>query len=69
MTDGWTDRRQTMEPAYTISSPGAFGSGELTRTAVKKGSNLIIYMPNDLAHFINTVVNDGTCEDRPHIKF
>ena len=24
-----TDRRRTTEPAYTISSPGAFGSGEL----------------------------------------
>ena len=23
------DGRRTMEPAYTISSPGAFGSGEL----------------------------------------
>ena len=30
-TDGRTtdDRRRTTEPAYTISSPGAFGSGEL----------------------------------------
>ena len=27
--DGRTDGRQTMEPAYTISSPGAFGSGKL----------------------------------------
>ena len=25
-----TDGRRTTEPAYTISSPGAFGSGELT---------------------------------------
>ena len=25
----WTDGRRTTEPAYTISSPGAFGSGEL----------------------------------------
>ena len=24
-----TDGRRTTEPAYTISSPGAFGSGEL----------------------------------------
>ena len=29
-TDGRTDRRTT-EPAYTISSPGAFSSGELKR--------------------------------------
>ena len=29
-TDGrTTDGRRTTEPAYTISSPGAFGSGEL----------------------------------------
>ena len=28
IVDGRTDRRTT-EPAYTISSPGAFGSGEL----------------------------------------
>ena len=27
--DGRTDGRRTTEPAYTISSPGAFGSGEL----------------------------------------
>ena len=26
-----TDGRRTTEPAYTISSPGAFGSGELKR--------------------------------------
>ena len=26
-------------------------------------------MLNDLAHFRNTVVNDGTCENRPQIKF
>ena len=26
----WTDRRTT-EPAYNMSSPGAFGSGELIR--------------------------------------
>ena len=25
----WTDGRRTTEPTYTISSPGAFGSGEL----------------------------------------
>ena len=34
-------RRQTTKPSYIISSPGAFGSGELkTRavTTVKKGS-------------------------------
>ena len=31
--DGRTDGRRTTEPAYTISSPGAFGSGELKITA------------------------------------
>ena len=32
MTDGRrTDGRRTTEPAYTISSPGAFGSGELKK--------------------------------------
>ena len=31
IVDGPTaDRRWATEPAYTISSPGAFGSGELT---------------------------------------
>ena len=29
IVDEQTDGRWTMEPAYTISSPGAFGSGEL----------------------------------------
>ena len=29
IVDGRTDDRRTTEPAYTISSPGAFGSGEL----------------------------------------
>ena len=29
--DGRTDGRRTTEPAYTISSPGAFGSGELKK--------------------------------------
>ena len=26
-------------------------------------------MLNDLAHFRNTFINDGTCENRPQIKF
>ena len=30
---GRTDGRRTTEPAYTISSPGAFGSGELKKIA------------------------------------
>ena len=36
-TDGRTtdDGRRTTEPAYTISSPGAFGSGELKMPTVK----------------------------------
>ena len=34
-----------------------------------KTLKLIIHMLNDLAHFRNTVVNDGTCENRPQIKF
>ena len=29
IVDARTDGRRTTEPAYTISSPGAFGSGEL----------------------------------------
>ena len=33
IVDGRTDGRTT-EPAYTISSPGAFGSGELKTTFV-----------------------------------
>ena len=33
-TDGRTDGRRTTEPAYTISSPGAFGSGELKNTVL-----------------------------------
>ena len=31
IVDGRTDGRRTTEPAYTISSPRAFGSGEPTR--------------------------------------
>ena len=31
IVDGWTT-----EPAYTISSPGAFGSGEIKKRAVTK---------------------------------
>ena len=33
------DRRQTMEPAYTISYPGAVGSDELE----KKGETLVLF--------------------------
>ena len=29
IVDGRTDDGRTTKPAYTISSPGAFGSGEL----------------------------------------
>ena len=29
----WTDDGRTTEPAYTISSPGAFGSGELKKVS------------------------------------
>ena len=37
IVDGRTtdDGRRTTEPAYTISSPGAFGSGELKKTRSK----------------------------------
>ena len=37
-TDGRTtdDGRRTTEPAYTISSPGAFGSGELKKDTWEK---------------------------------
>ena len=34
MDDGRTDGRRTTEPAYTISSPGAFGSGELKTVGI-----------------------------------
>ena len=36
------DGRQTTEPAYTISSPGAFGSGELIKSST---SYFIVFMP------------------------
>ena len=36
-------RRRTTEPAYTISSPGAFGSGELKSRKTKKESKKKIY--------------------------
>ena len=49
--------------------PGSNMEKNKTRSAGKKGSKLIIYMLNDLAHFRNTVVNDGTWEDWPQIKF
>ena len=32
----WTDDGWTTEPAYTISSPGAFGLGELKMREVQK---------------------------------
>ena len=35
-----TDGRRTTEPAYTISSPGAFGSGELKTCVHSRGHNL-----------------------------
>ena len=41
--------------------PGSNIEKNRTRTAGKKGLKLIINMLNDLAHFRNTVVNDGTC--------
>ena len=34
--DGQKDEGWTTEPAYTISSPGAFGSGELRISSMKK---------------------------------
>ena len=34
----WTDDGRTTEPAYTISSPGAFGSGELKIHKIKTSS-------------------------------
>ena len=41
----WTDvgRRTTTEPAYTITSPGAFGSGELKRRVT-----VVIFKISDL---------------------
>ena len=35
IVDGRTDDGRTTEPAYTISSPGAFGSGELNKRALR----------------------------------
>ena len=49
--------------------PGSNMEKNKTRTAGKKGLKLIKHMLNDLAHFRNTVVNDGTSENRPQIKF
>ena len=37
------DRRRTMEPAYTISYPGAFGSDELDRKGENFGTMQIIF--------------------------
>ena len=34
--DGRTDGRRTTEPSHPISSPGAFGSGELKKVKVAK---------------------------------
>ena len=36
MTDGWM-----MEPAYTISSPSSFGSGELKKKNTKKQYDIL----------------------------
>ena len=37
-------RRRTTEPAYTISSPGAFGSGELKKNNIgSKFTKLLTY--------------------------
>ena len=49
--------------------PGSNMEKNKTRTASKKELKLIIYMLNDLTHLRNTVVNGGTCENRPQIKF
>ena len=38
----WTDDGRTTEASYTISSPGAFGSGELKTTANVLWSNLCL---------------------------
>ena len=38
-----TDGRRTTEPAYTISSPGAFGSGELKRVWKQKDLTVCRY--------------------------
>ena len=44
IVDGWTDGRTT-EPACTISSPGAFGSGELkTLLTIKMPAFLFFYL-------------------------
>ena len=48
IVDGRRTDRRTTEPAYTISSPGAFGSGELKMKERKK--NDISYQ----ADFLNS---------------
>ena len=47
--DGRTDGRRTTEPAYTISSPGAFGSGELKINFTQKMSNFLFLLPFQIA--------------------
>ena len=52
MTDGrrTDDGRRTTEPAYTISSPGAFGSGELKKKQKKTDVSLIpLFLPIPLS--------------------
>ena len=47
MDDGRTDRQtdgRTTEPAYTISSPGFFGSGELIK-AILLYVDLLAFLP------------------------
>ena len=55
-TDGRTtdDGRRTTEPAYTISSPGAFGSGELKKELrTGKGHNSADVLQNSVKSHLN----------------
>ena len=56
-TDGRTDGRRTTEPAYTISSPGAFGSGELKIIIVIKDGKVKI-----MEHDLRKVPLTGLCK-------
>ena len=48
IVDGWTDGRTT-EPAYTISSPCAFGSGELKKNNIDNQNAL--YSEGSFMHY------------------
>ena len=54
-------RRRTTEPAYTINSPGAFGSGGLkSDTAFRNNGNMLVDV--FLCHIIGQKKEQGTVE-------